>query len=92
MEVNSHFADFYDRNCEGENNHFSQPGNLFKIMSPEQQRNTIHNIVTHMSGIEGHKKNEIVNRQLSLWYRVDDRLGAAIADGLGVEVVMEKLE
>jgi catalase len=38
-----------------ENDHFSQPGNLFKIMSVEQQQNTINNIVTHMSGIEGTK-------------------------------------
>jgi catalase len=39
-----------------------------------------------MSGIEGPKKDEIVNRQLSHWYRVDGRLGAGIATGLGVEV------
>ncbi|MFQ3174537.1 MAG: catalase [Flavobacterium sp.] len=53
-------------------------------MSTEQQQNTTNNIVTHMSGIEGHKKNEITNRQLSLWYRVDGRLGAKVADGLEV--------
>jgi hypothetical protein len=45
-------------------------------MSVEQQQNTINNIVTHMSGIEGTKKaRKITNRQLSLWYRVDGRLG-----------------
>jgi catalase len=92
FEVNSHYADSYDRNCEGENDHFSQPGNLFKIMSAEQQQNTINNIVSHMSGIEGPKKNEIINRQMSHWYRVDGGLGAGIADGLGIEVVMEQLE
>jgi hypothetical protein len=29
---------------------------------------------------------------MSHWYRVDGGLGAGIADGLGIEVVMEQLE
>jgi catalase len=70
FEDNSRFVDWYDRNCDGENDHFSQSGNLFKIMSAEQQQSTINKIVTHMSWTEGPKKHEI-NRQLSLWYRVD---------------------
>lgn len=90
IPIDSHYADWYDRNCEGENDHYSQPGNLFKIMTVEQQLNTINNIVSHMSGIEGPKKAEIVNRQLSHWYRVDGRLGAAIADGLSVDVNMDE--
>jgi len=39
-----------------------------------------------MSGIYSFKKDEIVNRQLSHWYRVGRRLGARIATGLGVDV------
>ena len=39
-----------------------------------------------MSGIDGLKKDEIVNRQLRHWYRVDRRLGARIAEGLDVDV------
>jgi catalase len=88
LEMQSVIADWYDRNCEGENDHYTQPGNLFKIMTPEQQQNTIHNIIAAMSGIEGPKKFEIINRQLSQWYRVDGRLGAAVGDGLGVDVDM----
>ncbi len=79
-------ADWYDRNCEGENDHFSQPGKLFQIMTPEQQKNTIHNITGAMSGIEGPKKDLIINRQLYHWFRVNSSLGAGIAKGLGVEV------
>jgi catalase len=86
LEVFSDFADWYDRNCEGENDHYTQPGNLFKIMTPEQQQNTINNIISHMSGIEGPKKEEIINRQLSQWYRADGRIGAGVAAGLGVDV------
>ena len=57
-------------------------------MTPKQQENTVHNIISAMSGIEGPKKAEIINRQLCHWYRVDGRLGAAVADGLGVDVDM----
>jgi hypothetical protein len=39
----------------------SQPGNLFKIMSAEQQ-NTINNIVSHMSGIEGPKRTKYIGK------------------------------
>jgi catalase len=86
MPINSHFADWYDRNCEGENDHYSQPGKLFQIMTQDEKTHTIHNIVYAMSGISGSKKEEITQRQLFLWYRVDARLGTKIAEGLGVEL------
>jgi len=90
LAVHSHIADWYDRNCEGENDHYSQPGKLFQIMTPEQQQNTINNIVGAMSGIEGPKRLEIINRQLCHWYRADGNLGMGISKGLGVEVDMTK--
>lgn len=86
MELNSPIADWYDRNCEGENDHYSQPGKLFQIMTPEQKSNTIKNIVGSMSGIEGVKQQDIINRQLSHWFRVDPQLGAGIAKGMGISV------
>ncbi len=88
LPLYSHIADWYDRNCEGENDHYSQPGRLFQIMSPEQQQNTISNIVGAMSGIDGPKRLEIINRQLCHWFRADGKLGMGIANGLGVEVDM----
>jgi catalase len=91
LELQSKIADWYDRNSEGENNHFTQPGNLFRLMTPEQQKNTISNIVGAMSRITGPRKHNIINLQLSHWYRVDGRLGTGIADGLGVEVAMMEI-
>jgi catalase len=85
LPINSHFADWYDRNCEGENDHFSQPGKLFEIMTLEERQNTIDNIVDSMSGIHGSQQEEIIRRQLFLWYRVDPRLGIEIAKGLDIE-------
>ncbi|MEI8279595.1 MAG: catalase [Bacteroidota bacterium] len=80
-------ADWYDRNEEGENDHFSQPALLFnKVMNDYDRHNLIANIIGAMSGIVGTKKDTIVNRQLCHFFRVDARLGAAVAKGLGVNV------
>jgi len=86
MPLDSLFADWYDRNADGENDHYTQPGNLFRLMTAEEKKKTISNIVGAMSGIEGHKREEIINRQLCHWFRADLQLGMGIAQGLGVSV------
>ncbi len=87
MQLDSSVADWYDRNAPGENDHFTQPGMLFRnVMNNSEKKNTIHNIVGAMKGIDGPKKEIIVNRQLCHWFRVDVELGKAVAAGLGVNV------
>ncbi len=39
-----------------------------------------------MSGIDGPKKDQIVNRQLCHWFRADINLGMAIAKGLELDL------
>src|SRR5579859_4605244 len=88
-------ADWYDRNAEGENDHYTQPGNLFRdVMNEEQKKNTINNIIGAMKGISGPKKDQIVNRQLCHFFRADVNLGTAIAKGLGVNIdaVMKEMK
>ena len=85
-ELESNVADWYDRNAEGENDHFTQPGDLFRLMDDQNKKNTISNIVGAMSGISGPKKQEITHRQLCHWYRADENLGMAVAKGLGVNI------
>ncbi|AXG75002.1 catalase [Flavobacterium arcticum] len=91
QELESSIADWYDRNAENENDHYTQPGNLFRLMTDEAKANTIHNIVGAMSGINGVKKEEIINRQLCHWFRADVNLGMAIAKGLGINVDMDMM-
>ncbi|MFV0531164.1 MAG: catalase [Flavobacteriales bacterium] len=77
---------YFDRN-KGDDDHFTQAGDLFsKVMTPEEKANTVHNIVNAMNGIEGPKRNEIINRQLCHFFRANIQLGLAIAQGLGVEI------
>ncbi|QIP13347.1 catalase [Spirosoma aureum] len=85
-ELGDSLAGWYDRNAPGENDHYTQPGNLFRLMTPDQKRNTINNIVGAMSGIEGPKRDQIINLQLCHWFRADLSLGMSIAQGLGINM------
>lgn len=93
FELDSITADWYDRNAPGDDDHFTQPGDLFRLMDDQNQKNTINNIVGAMSGITGPKKDEIINRQLCHFFRADSGLGMAVANGLGVNVekLMDKI-
>ena len=87
LQLDSLVADWYDRNAEDENDHYTQPGILFrKVMNEKEKKNTIHNIVEAMKGISGPKRVAIINLQLCHWFRADEELGTAIAKGLGVNV------
>ncbi|MEO6979437.1 MAG: catalase-related domain-containing protein, partial [Mucilaginibacter sp.] len=79
-------ADWYNRNAEGENDHYTQPGNLYRLMSDAAKHDLISNIVNSMGGIDGPKKDLIVNRQLCHWFRADIGLGMAIAKGLQLDM------
>jgi catalase len=88
--LESMFADYYDRNAPGEDDHYTQPGNLFRLLAPAEQSDLVRNIVGSMSGIEGPKRETIIQRQLCHWFRADIRLGMSVAKGLGVDINMEE--
>jgi len=87
LKLDSDVADHYDRNMN-DDDHYTQPGMLFRnVMTPQEQRNTISNIVGAMSGITGEKRNEIIHRQLMHFYKADKELALEIAKGLGVTFI-----
>lgn len=93
--LDSNVADWYDRNAEGENDHYTQPGLLFtKAMNDYDRHNLVSNIVGAMSGITGPKRDLIVNRQLCHFFRANANLGTAVAKGLNVDLdaVMEAMK
>jgi len=85
-DIGNSVADWYDRNAEGENDHYTQPGDLYRLMSAEAKHDLIKNITNSMSGIDGPKRDIIVNRQLCHWFRADMGLGMAIAQGLELDL------
>ena len=85
MKLDSTLADYYDRN-ENDDDHFTQPGTLFrKVMNDQEKQNTINNFVSAMHGIAGPKKKEIIERQLGHFYKADKELAIKVAKGLGVK-------
>ena len=86
LQLESNTAGWFDRN-EKDNDHYSQPGMLYRHAMNEQDReNLVSNIVGAMSGICGPRKDEIIKRQLCHFFRADIQLGMAIAKGLGVTI------
>lgn len=83
--LDSNVADWYNRNAEGENDHYSQPGIFWReVLNEPDKKNLVSNIAGAMSGIDGPKKAEIINRQLCHFFRADIGLGMAIAQAMGI--------
>ncbi|MFL5588294.1 MAG: catalase [Ktedonobacteraceae bacterium] len=71
-----------------EDNDFVQPGNLYRdVMSETDREHLVNNIVGHMSqGVERFIQERAVN---TYWYQVDPDLGTRVAKGLGLEITSE---
>ncbi|OGA58057.1 MAG: catalase [Betaproteobacteria bacterium RIFCSPLOWO2_12_FULL_65_14] len=65
----------------GEEDHFSQPGALFRLMNPAQQELLIGSISASMKAVT---RSDIVQRQLEHFERVDPRLAAGISKRLEI--------
>lgn len=81
-KLDSDIAGTFNRN-ENDDDHYTQPGLLFrKVMTEKEQKNTVSNIISSMSGITGDKRDEIIQRQLSHFYKADKDLALKVAEGL----------
>ncbi len=82
--LESNVADTFNRN-EDDDDFYTQPGDLFrKVMTDKERKNTVNNIISSMKGISGARADEIIQRQLSHFYKVDKNLAKDIAKGLKV--------
>ena len=71
-------ADRYDHR-DG-NDDYTQPGNLFRLMTPEQQGRLMDNIAAAMQGVPV----EIVKRQVGHFYKADPKYGLGVAERMGL--------
>jgi catalase len=87
LELETPVAGWFDRNGQGENDHYTQPGIFYReVLNAEAKKSLVSNITGAMSGIAGPKRGEIINRQLCHFFRADIGLGMAVAQALGVNV------
>jgi catalase len=63
------------------NDDYTQPGDLFRLMTAEQQQRLFKNIAAAMSGVP----EEIVQRQLIHFHRADPRYADGVAKAIGVK-------
>ena len=75
-------ADRYDHR-EG-NDDYTQPGNLFRLMTTDQQRRLFANIARAMAGVP----EEIVRRQLGHFHKADPAYAQGVAEALGIEAAV----
>ncbi len=63
------------------NDDYTQPGNLFRLMTPDQQQRLFKNIATAMVGVPV----EIIQRQLRHFHKAEPRYAEGVAKALGVK-------
>ncbi|WP_072371418.1 catalase [Hyphomicrobium sp. NDB2Meth4] len=64
------------------NDDYKQPGDLFRLMSPDQQAQLMNNIAEAMQGVP----EEIVKRQVAHFFKADPAYGRGVAERMGVTV------
>ncbi|MEK6447877.1 catalase KatA [Priestia aryabhattai] len=65
------------------NNHYTQAGDLYRLLNEDERTRLVANIVEAMKPVE---KEEIKLRQIQHFYKADPDYGKRIADGLGLSV------
>ncbi len=79
-------ADRYDHRLG--NDDYGQPGNLFRLMSPDQKRQLFDNIAAAMQGVP----EEIQRRQIAHFAKADPAYGQGVAERLGLAAEREAAE
>ncbi|MCR8631535.1 catalase KatA [Paenibacillus radicis (ex Xue et al. 2023)] len=65
------------------NDHFTQAGDLYRLLSEDERARLVQTIVGAMQPVE---KDEIKLRQIGHFYKADPEYGQRIAEGLGLSV------
>jgi catalase len=79
-------ADRYDHRVD--NDDYTQPGNLFRLMSGDQKRQLFDNIAAAMQGVP----EVIQRRQIAHFTRADPAYGAGVAERLGLTTRLQAAE
>jgi len=72
----------YRHNHRLDDDNYTQPGNLFRLMKPDERERLIGNVVASMKNVP----DIIQERQLWHFKQADPAYGAAVAQGLGWDI------
>lgn len=65
------------------NDHYTQPGDLYRLQSEEERARLVQNYIESMAPVT---KEEIKLRQITHLYKADPEFGQRVAQGLGLQV------
>lgn len=65
-----------------DDDHYTQPGDLYRMMDEGERRRLVENFVDHMKSVD----QEIQERQIKIFYKADPEWGKRVAEGLGLDV------
>lgn len=91
-EVNEHKQASFPISGVAENvgydhhDHYTQAGDLYRLMNEEERTRLVANIVAAMKPVE---RDDIKLRQIGHFYKADPEYGTRIAQGLGLQVPQE---
>ncbi len=68
------------------NDHYTQAGDLYRLMTEEQRAHLVSNIVAAMKPVE---RDDIKLRQIGHFYKADAEYGTRVAEGLGLAIPAE---
>ncbi|MFP7170432.1 catalase KatA [Terribacillus halophilus] len=69
-----------------ENDHYTQPGDLYRLMTDDEKTRLVENFVNAMKPVT---RKEILERQVAHIYKADKEWGQRVADGLGIALPQE---
>ncbi|MCM3226400.1 catalase KatA [Terribacillus saccharophilus] len=69
-----------------ENDHYTQPGDLYRLMSDDEKTRLVQNFVDAMKPVT---RKEILEREVAHIYKADKEWGQRVADGLGIALPQE---
>jgi catalase len=69
------------------NDDYRQPGDLFRLLSPEARKRLMQNIAEAMQGVP----IDIVTRQIQHFYKADPEYGTGVAKALGINFVPQMI-
>ncbi|MCY8340564.1 catalase KatA [Bacillus haynesii] len=75
-----------DSTAYDHNDHYTQAGDLYRLLSEEERTRLVSNIVGSMKQVT---KDEIKLRQIQHFYKADPEYGTRVAEGLGLSVPQE---
>jgi catalase len=75
---------------EHDGDYYTQPGNLFRLMTPDAQERLVGNIASSLGKVE----TRIQDLQISHFYKCDPKYGAGVAKAIGrkIEDIVKKEE